>query len=338
MMKPDRRGAFILLLSGLVIGRFSTDFAPRRALAVQAEASEEQRIVAAVKSVTPAVVSVNKDDGGGSGVIIRADGTILTNNHVVTGGGPISVTLADGQQLSARLVGADRSLDLAVIQVPRQGLPVAQRADSDHLDVGQTAIAIGNPMGLDRTVTRGVVSATHRTLTEGRPGMEDLIQTDAAINPGNSGGPLIDSAGRVIGINTVILAGRDGMSRGLGFAIPINTAQAMINSIERTGHFTRAFLGVTPVNISPEVATQFHMTVHDGALIATVQPGSPADQAGLQEGDIVTFVNETRVHSSGDLRKALGGLKPGSRVKLIVMRNGRSVTATARLAEDSGRN
>src|SRR5689334_5476792 len=222
-MQVDRRGAFIVLLSGLVIGRFSADLAPRGATSVEAQASEEQRVVAAVKAVAPAVVSVNEGSGGGSGVIIRQDGLILTNNHVI-GDGPISVTLADGRELPARPVVRSEDLDLAIIQVRRRGLPVAQRADSDRLEVAQTAIAIGNPLGFEHTVTRGVVSATHRQIPGSPPGLKNLIQTDAAINPGNSGGPLIDSSGRVIGINTAMVADRGGASRGLGFAIPINAA------------------------------------------------------------------------------------------------------------------
>jgi serine protease Do len=329
--RRDYRGAWVLVLSGLVIGRFTADFAPHRATAVEAQASEEQRIVSVVKAVSPAVVSVNPGHGG-SGVIIRQDGIILTNDHVISEG-PVSVTLADGRKLTARVLGRDDQLDLAVIQVPQQGLPVAPRGDSDRLEVGQTAIAVGDPLGLERTVTRGVVSATHRHLDDSRLGLEDMIQTDAAINPGNSGGPLIDSSGRVIGINTLILAGRDGSPRGLGFAIPINTAHDMIQAIERNGRLIRPQLGVFPSDITPEIAREFQMTVRDGALVAGVRPGSAAERAGLEQGDIVTQVNGQHIHSASELRRALRALKPGGKVELTVWRDGKTFTATARMEE-----
>jgi S1-C subfamily serine protease len=343
-MKLDRGSAFIVLLSGLVLGRFSADIAPHRMTAVEAQASEEQRLVAAVKAVAPSVVSVNQGDGGGSGVIVRQDGLILTNNHVIDEG-RITVTLADGKQLPAHLITRDEDLDLAVIQVPQHGLPVAPRADSDRLEVAQTAIAIGNPLGFEHTVTRGVVSATHRQLPGSPPGLKDLIQTDAAINPGNSGGPLVDSSGRVIGIDTAMIADRGGASRGLGFAIPINAAHDLIQRIPLNAqamqplrgrpsrsHSPRAVLGVTLGDITPEIAAAFHMDIHDGVLVAQVAPGSPADTAGLRSGDVVTLVNGARVHESGDLSDAIRRLKPGARVRLTVLREGRSFAVTARLA------
>jgi serine protease Do len=331
MKKLDQKSAATILLSGLVVGRFTADLAPHRMTAVEAQASEEQRVVSAIKAVAPAVVSVNPGHGG-SGVIIREDGTILTNNHVI-GEGPVAVTMANGDKLSARVIGRDEGLDLAVIQVPRKGLPVAQRADSDRLEVGQTAITVGDPLGFERTVTRGVVSAVHRRLNDSRPGLEDMIQTDAAINPGNSGGPLIDSSGRVIGINTLIIAGRDGAPRGLGFAIPINTAHDMIRSIERYGRFVQPRLGVMASDITPEIAREFQMSVHDGALVGSVRPGSPADRAGLKAGDIIFRLNGERIESSGELHKAIAALKPGDRVTVGVLRDGHSFTVSARLEE-----
>jgi serine protease Do len=329
--RSDAKGATILLLSGLVIGRFAGDLMPHRMTAVEAQASEEQRIIAAVKAIEPAVVSVNPGRGG-SGVIIREDGIILTNNHVVARG-PISVELANRDRLSAKLLGRDEGLDLAVIQVPRQGLPVARRGDSDRLEPGQTAIAVGDPLGFERTVTRGVVSATHRLVDDERPGMENMIQTDAAINPGNSGGPLIDSSGRVIGINTLIIASRGGSPRGLGFAIPINTAADMIHQIEQYGRVIQPRLGVVATDIPEQVAAEFRMTVRDGALLNSVLEGSPAARAGLKAGDIVTHINGKRIQDGGDLRRVLRSMKPGDRVELIVMREGRAVNTAARLEE-----
>jgi S1-C subfamily serine protease len=329
--RRDYKGATILLLSGLVVGRFAGDLLPHKMTAVEAQASEEQRIIAAVKAVEPAVVSVNPGRGG-SGVIIREDGIILTNNHVVSRG-PISVELANGDRLSAKLLGRDEGLDLAVIQVPRQGLPKALRGDSDRLEPGQTAIAVGDPLGFERTVTRGVVSATHRRIDGDRPGMENMIQTDAAINPGNSGGPLIDSSGRVIGINTLIIASRGGSPRGLGFAIPINTAADMIRQIEQYGRVIQPRLGVIALDIPEQVATEFRMTVHDGAWLQEVLAGSPADRAGLKSGDIVTHINRQRVQDGGDLRRVLRAMKPCDRVDLVVMRGGRAINVAARLEE-----
>jgi S1-C subfamily serine protease len=286
--------------------------------------------VAAVKAVAPAVVSVNQGSGGGSGVIIRQDGLILTNSHVVDEE-PISVTLATGQKYPAHLITSDDDLDLAVIQVPRHGLPVALRGDSDRLEVAQTAMAIGNPLGFERTVTRGVVSATHRSLPGSPPGLKNLIQTDAAINPGNSGGPLIDSNGRVIGINTAMIADRGGASRGLGFAIPINAAHDLIQGLQQEGRIARPVLGVEISDIPEEVAAAYHMSIHDGVLLARVAPGSPAAQAGLRTGDIVTYLNGERVHRSGEVREAMRHLKPGARVSLTIMRNGQAITTAARL-------
>jgi S1-C subfamily serine protease len=273
---------------------------------------------------------VNQGDGGGSGVIIRQDGLILTNSHVVDAE-PISVTLATGQKLPAHLITSDEDLDLAVIQVPRHGLPVAARGDSDRLEVAQTAIAIGNPLGFERTVTRGVVSATHRMLPGSPPGLKNLIQTDAAINPGNSGGPLIDSSGRVIGINTAMIADRGGASRGLGFAIPINAAHDLIRGLQNEGKLTGPTLGVEIGDIPEEVAAAYHMSIHDGVLLTGVAPGSPAAQAKLRTGDIVTYLNGERVHRGSDFRQVLRALKPGAQVSLTLMREGRSMTTTARL-------
>jgi S1-C subfamily serine protease len=218
-----------------------------------------------------------------------------------------------------------------VIQVPRHGLPVAARGDSDRIEVAQTALAIGNPLGFERTVTRGVISATHRSLPGSPPGLKNLIQTDAAINPGNSGGPLIDSSGRVIGINTAMIADRGGASRGLGFAIPINAAHDLIQGLQQEGKIARPVLGVDLTDIPEEIAAAYHMSVHDGVLLARVAPGSAADHAGLRTGDIVTYLNGERVHRSGEVREAVRHLKPGARVTLTLMREGRAVTTTVHM-------
>jgi serine protease Do/serine protease DegQ len=251
------------------------------------------------------------------------------------------VTLADGgKSLPAQLVATDENHDLAIIQVPRRGLPVAPRGDSDHLEVAQTAIAIGNPLGFEHTVTRGVISAIHRELPDSPRGLKDLIQTDAAINPGNSGGPLIDSSGRVIGINTAMIADRAGASRGLGFAIPINAARDLIQNLGLPGAVrarpirrSRPMLGLVPEEITPEIASADHMDIHDGVLVAQVEAGTPADRAGIRRGDILTYLNGERLHEPDDLIQVLHDLRPGDRVRITLMRDGRALTVTAHLTE-----
>lgn len=294
----------------------------------------EAVVIRVARQATPAVVAVAVRGGSGSGVIIRQDGVILTNAHVVRDFGDVEVGLADGRRVSGRVLGRDPAVDVAVVRVEATDLPAAPLADSDRLEVGQMAIAIGNPIGLERTVTTGVVSAVNRSPRGFELG--GLIQTDAAINPGNSGGPLLDSQGRVMGINTVIIQG----TTGLGFAIPINLARDIAEQVLTTGRVRRAVLGIVPDDLIPELAQQYDLPVREGIIVRQVEPGSPAARAGLQVADIITQIDGQRVTTSGDLRRILRSRRPGDTVRLTVVRapdRGRAttLTLTAQLGEAS---
>ncbi|HEX9938500.1 MAG TPA: trypsin-like peptidase domain-containing protein [Longimicrobium sp.] len=294
-------------------------------------AAQEDVVVRVARQVTPAVVSISTRTGAGSGVLVRRDGVILTNAHVVGNSRDVVVGMQNGQQVPGTVLGRDPQLDVAVVRVAGGNFPVAPLGDSDRLSVGQTAIAIGNPLGLDRTVTTGVVSAVNRSLG----GQFDaLIQTDAAINPGNSGGPLLNTAGQVIGINTIVL--RDptgyGAAPGLGFAIPINLANDIAQQVLTTGRIRRALLGVQYNEITPEIAAQFGLPVERGVILMAVVPGTPAANAGLRPGDIVTAADGATIDVAGDMRRLLREREPGSRVTFTVLRP----TGTARVAVQLG--
>ena len=294
--------------------------------------TEEQNTIRVARQASPAVVSVTHPRGSGSGVIIRSDGVILTNAHVVGNARAVEVGLADGRRLQGQVLGRDPAIDIAVVRVTARDLPSAPIGDSDALEVGQVAIAIGNPLGLERTVTSGVVSAVNRDL----PGLgaEGLIQTDAAINPGNSGGPLLDSRGQVIGINTAVLRGRGAAGAvGLGFSVPINLANDVVQQVLTTGRIRRAFLGISYADIEPEVAAQFRLPVRQGVIVIEVGPGSPAARAGLQPQDIITAINDTPITRGGDLRRVLRNLQPGSVASLRVVRPTGAITLNVRLGE-----
>jgi serine protease Do len=292
--------------------------------------AEETTIIRVAREVTPAVVSVTTNQGGGSGIIIRADGVVLTNAHVVGESTNVTVSLADGRELRGVVLGRDRSVDVAVVRVQANNLPVASIGDSDRVEVGQLAIAIGNPLGLERTVTRGVISAVNRD-PRGVPIAGGLLQTDAAINPGNSGGPLLDSSGRVIGINTAVLSG----ATGLGFAVPINLARDVADQLLTTGIIRRTYLGISFDDIDARTARQFRLPVSAGVLVLYVDPRSPAGTAGLRRGDIITTIDRTAMTSGGDLRRLLRARKPGDQVTLTVVdaESGARRTVTIRLGE-----
>jgi serine protease Do len=288
----------------------------RVAATANGRSAEETSVIRAARQISPAVVSVTREGASGSGVIIRADGVILTNAHVVGGERAVVVTLADGRQLPARVLGRDETVDIAVVQAAGSNLPSAPLGDSDQLEVGQVAIAIGNPVGLERTVTSGIVSAINRSPRGFELG--GLIQTDAAINPGNSGGPLLDSDGRVIGINTAVLQG----TTGLGFSVPINLANDVARQILTTGRVRRAFLGVGYRDLPPEVVAQFQLPVREGIVVTEVRRGSPAARAGVAVGDIITRVDDAPIAQGGDLRRVLRSLAPGATATLTVTRVG----------------
>ena len=255
----------------------------------------------------------------GSGVIISPDGYIVTNHHVVVASTDIKVLLSDRRDFAARLVGTDSKTDLAVLKIEQTGLPALTFADSSKVQVGDVVLAIGNPFDVGQAVSMGIVSATGRGL--GGENYEDFIQTDAAINPGNSGGALVSAEGRLIGINTAIMS-RTGGNQGVGFAIPSSMARNVTDQIIRSGKVSRAFLGVMIQPITADLAKAFKLSKSEGALIADVNPGSPAERAGLKPGDVVTKVDDHAVADSRTLRLTIGEMSPGKVVQMAVVRDG----------------
>lgn len=297
--------------------------------------TEEEAVIAITKEVTPTVVSILTQGGSGSGVIIREDGIILTNAHVVRGARAVQVGLATGNTVEGRVLGAASTIDIAVVDIPGRDLPVAPLGDSDDLEAGQATVAIGNPVGLERTVTTGVLSAIDRTLGVGS---EELLQTDAAINPGNSGGPLLDSNGRVIGINTAVLRDvpRGPTLVGLGFAIPINTAREVAEQLIATGEVRMAFLGIGYREVEPPLARQFDLPTDEGVIVVDVGAGTPADEAGIRAGDILVGLGEAEIVTGGDLRRALRAYDPGDTVSVTLIRPTGQTTVQVRLGEIAG--
>ncbi len=266
----------------------------------------------------------------GSGFIIRADGYIVTNNHLVEEATDIKIKLPDGRELRAKVVGRDEKTDLALLKIDAQGLPVLTFGDSEKLEVGQSVMAIGNSFGLEGTVTTGIVSAKGRVIGEGP--YDDFIQTDASINPGNSGGPLVNAAGQVVGINTAI-ASQSGGSVGIGFAIPINEAKAVLPQLEANGHVTRGWLGVTVQPLTDTLAKAFHLPEAKGALVTQVMDGSPAAKAGFQPGDVIVELDGHAIAKESDLPRLVAGKPIGRDVAIKVIRDGQPITRTTQVAE-----
>jgi serine protease Do/serine protease DegQ len=261
----------------------------------------------------------------GSGVIIdRTKGLILTNHHVVANADQVTVTLLDGRQFAAKVIGSDADTDVAVIRITADQLTAVPLGNSEGLRVGDFVVAIGNPFGLGQTVTSGIVSALGRSGL-GIEGYENFIQTDASINPGNSGGALVDLDGRLVGINTAIV-GPSGGNVGISFAIPSNMAHDIMSQLVGTGKVQRGQLGVSVQDLSPDLAKSFGLKRTGGAVIAQVVPGSPAAAAGLRTGDIVVAVNGKPVANASSLRSAIGLTPPGQEIDLEIMRNGQSRT------------
>ncbi len=325
---------------------------------------EEEIIIALYRAASPGVVHITStvlsqdfffrvvpERGAGSGFIVDERGYILTNNHVVENAESLEVTLADKSKVPAKLIGRDPNNDVAVIRIagPREKLIPLRLGDSAKLQVGQMAIAIGNPFGLDRTVTRGVISALGRSLQSdtGRQ-IRNVIQTDAAINPGNSGGPLMNSQGEVIGINTAIFTPSGG-SVGIGFAIPVNTAKKLLPQLIARGRASHPWLGISGMEITPDLVRALTLPVKEGVMIARVTPGSPAERAGLRGGqrrvrvrnfmfavggDIILAVDGRKVTTVDDLTGFLDeNKKTGEDVRVDILRDGKPVSVTARLAE-----
>lgn len=261
--------------------------------------------------------------GLGSGVIVTADGYILTNHHVVARATEIEVTLSDGRRFSAKVVGTDERTDLAVLKIDATGLVPAVLGNSDAVEVGEWVVAIGSPFGLDQTVTAGIISAKGRS-DVGIADYEDFIQTDAAINPGNSGGPLVNMRGEVIGINTAI-ASRSGGFMGVGFAIPSNMAKSVMEAILTHGRVERGYLGVTLQPLTEELAESFGYKGTRGALVADVLPDQPAAKAGIKPGDIIVEYNGTPVESVTQLRNAVAMTRPGTKVNIVIVREGKRI-------------
>ncbi len=290
--------------------------------------TEEETVIRVARTATPAVVSVSRRGGSGSGIIVRSDGIILTNAHVVGTARTVEVRTADGRTFTGNVLGLDPTVDTAVVRVNASNLPAAPLGDSDKLEVGQVAVAIGNPLGLERTVTRGVVSATNRA-PEGVDIAAGLIQTDAAINPGNSGGPLLDSSGRVIGINTATYSG----TTGLGFAVPINVATDVMQQILNTGRVRRAILGVDTRDITPDIARYFELPMEEGVVVVQVVRGMPAERAGIRVEDFIVGLDGRRIESGGELRRLLRAKHPGDTVRVEIMHGSRRQTLSVQLGE-----
>jgi serine protease Do len=318
----------------------------------------QQAFTSLVKTVTPAVVNIStvskkklvqpffelspffgdffgmqqpqyrRETSLGSGFIINKDGYILTNDHVVKDAERVQVKLSNEKVYTGKVIGEDAKTDLAIVKIDvRESLPTAVLGDSDKLQVGQWAIAIGNPFGLDRTVTVGVISATGRS-NMGIETYEDFIQTDASINPGNSGGPLLNVYGEVIGINTAIVAS----GQGIGFAIPINMAKRVIGQLIKKGSVSRGWLGVSIQPVTDDIARSFGLTKAHGALVSDVMSGGPAEKAGIKQGDIITGVNGKSIANPRQLQMLVADIPAGQKADIEIFRNGKTEVIPVTLA------
>jgi len=263
--------------------------------------------------------------GKGSGFIISKDGYVLTNEHVVSGADEVTVSLPDGRKYKATVVGKDKVNDLAVLKIPGENLPVVELGDSSTLEPGQWVLAIGNPYGLEDTVTAGIISGLGRSL-DGEGG---FVQTDAAINPGNSGGPLVDLNGRVIGINTAIIQS----AQGIGFAVPINTAKDVLDTLISKGYVPRSWLGVTLVELNENLAAQLDVMPGRGVVIYEVYSNSPAQKAGLRAGDIILSIDGKEINTTSEAQNAIREKEPGNRCRVEFLRNGKRTEMQIQLTE-----
>ena len=334
--------------------------APVEAPALPAHGAAGNSFAAAVRRAAPAVVSITASKtllrksaqgnglqswqrdffgagssqtqtGLGSGVLVSADGYLLTNQHVVDGADDIEVTLSDGRSASAKLVGTDADSDLALLKIALDNVPVIPFGSIKQLSVGDPVLAIGNPFNVGETVTSGIVSALDRNQL-GLSTIENFIQTDAAINPGNSGGALVDGEGRLVGINTAIFS-RSGGSMGIGFAIPVDIAREVMDALIRDGQMTRGWIGVQPRDLTPEFADSFQLPVHEGVLVTGVLRDGPAAQAGLKPGDVVTAIGGVKISNTAQLLRAVGALKPPSSAVLAVQRGSDAMTLNVPVAK-----
>ena len=269
-----------------------------------------------------------KQQGVGSGFVISQDGYILTNNHVVDGADQIKVKLADGKEYTGKVVGLDPKTDLAIIKIDgASDLHALSLGNSDNLKVGNWVMAVGSPFGLEETVTAGIVSAKGRVIGSGP--YDNFIQTDASINPGNSGGPLVNMKGEVVGINTAIIAN----GQGIGFAIPVNMAKEIVPQLEKKGHVTRGWLGVSIQEVTPALAKSLGMKGEKGALVAQVVPGGPAEKAGIEQGDVITGFDGKEINSSGDLPRIVASTPVDKAVTVKVDRNSKAMDLQVKVGE-----
>jgi len=355
-MEKQTKRRIIVAVAGLFLLFFAHS-------ACVAETEDEENNISVYRRIGPGVVNITSvviqrdfffnpvpREGAGSGSIVDADGHILTNHHVIRDSSKLEVTLSDGSKWKAKLIGADPGNDLAVIKIdaPRDKLTVIPMGDSSNLKVGQKVLAIGNPFGLGQTLTTGIISSLGRSIrSEAGTLIEDVIQTDAAINPGNSGGPMLDSEGRIIGINSAIIS-PTGASVGIGFAVPVNTAKRILPELIRKGYVSYPWIGASVFPLLPEFAKSLGLTVERGAMIMEVVKGGPADKAGLQAGDRQVRVGNVMLPVGGDVITEFGGEKvasgddliglirsrqPGDRVDLKVLRNGKFLIVNITLGE-----
>jgi Do/DeqQ family serine protease len=273
-----------------------------------------------------------RQQGLGSGVIVRPDGYILTNHHVIDGAEKITVELSDRRSFTASVVGSDAPSDLAVLKIDGAGFPSLPLGDSDEVRVGDVVLALGNPMGVGQTVTMGIISAKGRATGLGDGSFEDFLQTDAPINQGNSGGALVNARGELVGINSQIVS-MSGGNIGIGFAIPAKMAKHVMDALIEDGRVHRGMIGVSVQTVTPDLADSLRLEKIGGALVSDVRNGSPADKAGIRRGDVVTAIDGTPVVDSNALRNQVAQMQPGSEARLKVIRDGREQTVTVTLGE-----
>jgi serine protease Do len=305
---------------------------------------DEEKTIRAVENISPSVVSITSTQnirydsfntfemhGMGSGIIMTPEGYILTNNHVVQGTEKVDVFLNDGKKYEGFVIGADPWTDIGVIKINGGTFYSGEFGNSDTLKPGQIAIAIGNPLGLTGgpTVTVGVISSIKRNIQTHQGVMENMIQTDTAINPGNSGGPLIDSSGKIIGINNAIIP----YAQGIGFAIPINTAKDIANEIITYGRVTRPWLGIIGVDMNQAFASYYHLSLSNGALILKINDDSPAENAGLVPGDIVVEIDNKPIKGIEEVRTMIKMRKAGEKIKVKILRANKQLSGEIKLGE-----